>query len=236
MADLATWEALACQLSPKKPHGFQALHTGEGAFIIPNPWDVGSARILAGLGFEALATTSGGFANAIGTTDYHITRDAKLRHIADLTAAVDLPVSADLENGFGDAPDTVAETVRLGAEAGLVGGSIEDSRRGAGEPIYPIGEAVERIQAAAEAAGSLPFKFMLTARCENFLVGRADLADTIARLQAYQEAGADVLYAPFLKISRRHQVCPGFDRPPTERSAWADGRVCAGQRAVRNRR
>ncbi|KVQ55158.1 2-methylisocitrate lyase [Burkholderia territorii] len=175
---------------------FRALHTRPGAFIIPNPWDAGSARLLAMAGFEALATTSAGFAFSRGRPDNAIDRDEMLEHIAEIVAAGGLPVSADLENGFGDAPDTVADTIRLAADAGAVGGSIEDATGRADAPIYPHDVAVERIAAAVDAARSLTFPFTLTARCENYLHGRPDLADTIARLVAFRDAGADVLYAP----------------------------------------
>ncbi|WP_146648788.1 isocitrate lyase/PEP mutase family protein [Labilithrix luteola] len=177
---------------------FRALHTRPGAFIIPNPWDAGTARLLAMAGFPALATTSAGFAFSKGLPDNAIGRDAMLQHIADIVAAGGLPVSADLENGFGDEPATVAETIRLAAEAGAVGGSIEDATGRADKPIYAHDAAVERIAAAVDAARALPFPFTLTARCENYLNGRRDLADTIARLVAYRDAGADVLYAPGL--------------------------------------
>jgi 2-methylisocitrate lyase-like PEP mutase family enzyme len=177
---------------------FRALHQREAAFILPNPWDVGTARLLAGLGFEALATTSAGFAAARGMRDYGLKREEVMSHIVDLAASTSLPVSADLENGFAHDPKTVGETIGLAAAAGAVGGSIEDSTGNSDVPIYPLEFAVERIHAAAEQAHSLPFPFTLTARCENYLVGRADLADTIRRLQAYREAGADVLYAPGL--------------------------------------
>lgn len=177
---------------------FRALHERNGAFIIPNPWDVGTARLLAGLGFEALATTSAGYAFSVGQRDNTIGRDRMMAHVAGIVAATDLPVSADLENGFGDDPETVAETLRLAAATGLVGGSIEDMSARPEAPIYELRRAAERVRAAAEVARSLPFPFTLTARAENFLVGRRDLKDTIERLQAYQEAGADVLYAPGL--------------------------------------
>ncbi len=177
---------------------FRALHERAGAFVIPNPWDVGSARLLAQLGFESLATTSAGFAFSVGKTDNTIRREQMLAHCAEIVAAVDLPVSADLGNGFGDTPEIVAETVRLAAAAGLTGCSIEDNFYRADAPIYPFSLAVERIQAAVEATRNLDFPFILTARAENYLVGRHDLDDTINRLQAYQEAGADVLYAPGL--------------------------------------
>lgn len=170
----------------------------ESAFIIPNPWDVGTARMLAQLGFEALATTSAGYAFSRGTVDGAVGREAMMEHVTEIVAATDLPVSADLENGFGDAPEIVAETIRMAASRGLAGCSIEDATGDATDPIYAIEAAKERMTAAVEAARALSFKFTLTARAENFLHGRPDLNDTIARLQAYQEAGADVLYAPGL--------------------------------------
>ncbi len=177
---------------------FRALHERENAFVIPNPWDIGTARLLAHLGFEALATTSAGYAFSVGQRDNTIGRDQMMRHVAELVAATELPVSADLENGFGDSPEVVAETIRLAAATGLVGGSIEDSTQRPEQPIYELALAVERVRAAAEAAHALPFAFTFTARAENYLVGRPDLKDTIQRLQAYQEAGTDVLYAPGL--------------------------------------
>lgn len=177
---------------------FRALHQRDGAFIIPNPWDVGTARLLARAGFEALATTSAGYAFSVGQRDNTIGRDRMIAHVAEIVSATDLPVSADLENGFADDPASVAETIRLAAQAGLAGGSIEDSTNRRGDPIYEHRLAAERVRAAAEAARSLPFPFTLTARAENYVVGRPDLAETIKRLQAYQEAGADVLYAPGL--------------------------------------
>src|SRR5688572_7245188 len=185
----------------RKGSAFRRLHERVSAFIIPNPWDVGTARLLAHLGYEALATTSAGYAFSVGQRDNTISRDEMMAHVRAIASATDLPVSADLENGFGDQPETVAETIRLAAATGLVGGSIEDSTNHAGEPIYEYELAVERIRAAVEAARSLDFPFTLTARAENYLVGRSDLKDTIKRLQAYQEAGADVLYAPGL-VSR----------------------------------
>lgn len=198
----------------EKGNIFRALHERENAFVIPNPWDVGTARLLAHLGFEALATTSAGYAFSIGQKDNIIGRDETMAHNATLVAATDLPVSADLGNGFGDSPESVAETVRLAAATGLVGGSIEDATYRPDDPIYPLELAVERIQAAAEAARALPFSFTLTARAENFLVGRRDLQDTIKRLQAYQEAGADVLYAPSLTSQEEiAAVVSSVDRP-----------------------
>jgi 2-methylisocitrate lyase-like PEP mutase family enzyme len=183
----------------EKAIAFQALHEREGAFIIPNPHDIGTARLLANMGFEALATTSAGCAFTLGQRDYTLTRDQVLKHVAEIVSATDLPVSADLEGGFGDEPETVAETFRLAIKTGLAGGSIEDSTRHQDSPIYEHQLAVDRVRAVAEVTKALPFPFMLTARCENYLVGRADLKDTIKRLQAYQEAGANVLYAPGLR-------------------------------------
>jgi 2-methylisocitrate lyase-like PEP mutase family enzyme len=175
---------------------FRELHQREQAFIIPNPWDIGSARLLASSGFEALATTSVGYAFSVGRQDHEIERDEMIAHATVMSAATDLPLSADLENGYGDDPVTVAETVRMAAGAGLSGCSIEDSTNHSDDPIYGFEFAVERIQAAVGVARSLSFPFMLTARSENYLHGRKDLNDTIRRLQAFQEAGADVLYAP----------------------------------------
>lgn len=193
---------------------FKALHERDEAFIIPNPYDVGTARLLAHLGFEALATTSAGYAFTIGRRDYTLTRDQVLQHVAEIVEATDLPVSADLEKGFGDEPAIVAETIRLAAEAGLVGGSIEDSTGKADPPIYERELAVERIRAAAEVVNALPFPFMFTARCENYLVGRTDLKDTISRLQVYQDAGAKVLYAPGLRTKEDiAAVVSSVDRP-----------------------
>lgn len=181
----------------EKGAAFRALHEGMRAFMIPNPWDAGTARLLETLGFEALATTSGGFAFSLGKPDGAVDRDTMLEHAAALVAATDLPVSADLENGYADEPARVAETVRLAAKTGLAGCSIEDVVHG--KAPYGIALAAERVRAAAEVAHSLAFPFMLTARAENYIIGRPDLRDTIARLQAFQEAGADVLFAPGLK-------------------------------------
>ncbi|HEX8145917.1 MAG TPA: isocitrate lyase/phosphoenolpyruvate mutase family protein [Pyrinomonadaceae bacterium] len=183
----------------EKAERFKALHEREGAFVIPNPWDVGSARLLAGLGFEALATTSAGFANSLGRLDGQMSRDEVIEHCRSLSAATGLPVSADLENCFADDPAEVGETILLGARAGLVGGSIEDYSGEPSKGIYDFGLAVERVHAAAEAARSLDFPFTLTARAENLIRGRDDLDDTIRRLRAFEAAGADVLYAPGLK-------------------------------------
>jgi 2-methylisocitrate lyase-like PEP mutase family enzyme len=196
-----------------KAAAFRALHQ-TGTFVIPNPWDIGTARLLAHLGFAALATTSAGFAFSRGQPDGAVTRKETMKHAREIVGATDLPVSADLENGFGDAPREAAETIRQAAAAGLVGGSIEDATGRKDDPIYEHARAVERVRAAVEAARRLTFPFILTARAENFLWGRPDLADTIRRLQAFQEAGADVLYAPGLKT--REEIATlirAVDRP-----------------------
>lgn len=180
---------------------FRALHDRPRLFVIPNPWDAGSARMLAALGFEALATTSAGLAFSLGKPDAQgaLSREETLANARAIVAATSLPVSADLENGFGDAPDSCAQTIVLAAASGLVGGSIEDATGRADEPIYPFDLAVERVAAAVHAARSLPFPFVVTARAENLINGRSDLPDTIRRLVAFAEVGADVLYAPGLK-------------------------------------
>ncbi len=199
-----------------KARRFRALHERKGAFVIPNPWDVGSARILAGLGFEALATTSAGFAFSLGRRDTEgaLSRDETLAHARTLVEATPLPVSADLENGFGDAPEDAAKTIRLAGGGGLVGGSIEDATGDKARPIYDFALAVERVTAAVEAARSHRFPFTLTARAENFLCGRPDLDDTIKRLQAFEKAGADVLYAPGLRdLDAIRAVCSAVSRP-----------------------
>jgi 2-methylisocitrate lyase-like PEP mutase family enzyme len=198
----------------EKGRAFRALHKRNRSFIIPNPWDAGTARLLAGLGFEALATTSAGYAFSIGQRDNTAGRDRMIAHVAQVAAATDLPVSGDLENGFGDAPEIVAETIRLAAGAGLVGASIEDATGRPDRPIYEIAHAVDRIRSAAEAVRALAIPFMLTARAENFLHGHPHLDDTIRRLQAYQEAGADVLYAPGLTLIDEIQaVVSSVERP-----------------------
>jgi len=179
---------------------FVALHEA-GCFVIPNPWDRGSAVLLAGLGFEALASSSAGQAFCQGLPDGSLGREATFRHLRDLVDATPLPISADLENGFGDAPEACVDTVRAAAALGIVGGSIEDASGRADDPIYPFDLAVARVRAAVAAARALPLPFVLTARAENLLWGRPDLDDTIRRLQAFAEAGADVLYAPGLKTA-----------------------------------
>ena len=198
----------------EKARTFRTLHKRGGAFIIPNPWDVGIARLLAHLGFEALATTSMGYAFSLGRLDNSLNCDETLTNASAIASATPLPVSADLENGFGDAPEVVAETISLAAQAGVVGGSIEDATGRAEQPIYEIEEAIDRVRAAVAAARYLSFPFTLTARAENYLHGRPDLKDTIKRLQAYQEAGADVLYAPGLATKEDiAAVVSSVDRP-----------------------
>jgi 2-methylisocitrate lyase-like PEP mutase family enzyme len=179
---------------------FRLLHTRPGLFVIPNPWDAGSAKMLTTLGFEALATTSAGFAFSVGRPDAEgaVGREETLANARAIVEATNLPVSADLENGFGDGPEMCAQTIMLAAEAGLVGGSIEDATGRAIDPIYPFQLSVERVAAAVKAVRALPFSFMLTARAENLINGRSDLGDTIRRLEAFADAGADVLYAPGL--------------------------------------
>ena len=197
-----------------KAAAFRELHHRDGAFVIPNPWDVGSARILAVMGFEALATTSAGMAFALGLTDGAVTPERTLDHCRDIVAATDLPVSADLEQGFGDSPDEVAETIRSAAETGLVGCSIEDFSGHRAKPIYDFDHAVERIAAAVEATQPLPFAFTVTARSENFLRGNPDLDDTIRRLKAFENQGADVLYAPGLTtLDQIRAVCSEIRQP-----------------------
>ncbi len=195
-------------LQMTRAEAFKALHERPDIFAIPNPWDAGSAKLLASLGFEALATTSAGFAFSIGRPDgaAAVSREETLEHARVIVNATNLPVSADLEKGFGDEPETCAETIRLAAEAGLVGASIEDATARADDPIYPFDLSVERIKAAAQAARELPFPFMLTARAENLIRGRIDFKDTIRRLEAFAGAGADVLYAPGLKTREEIRI------------------------------
>ena len=192
----------------------RALHEAPGVFVIANAWDGGSARILAGLGFRALATSSGACAATLGRVDGKITREEALAHARNIVAAADVPVSADLEKGFGDSPEVVAQTVRLAAEAGLVGCSIEDATGNNERPLFDMSLAVERVAAAAQAARALPFPFTLTARAENYLRGNPDLEDTIRRLQAFERAGADVLFAPGLPdLGAVRTVCASLSKP-----------------------
>jgi 2-methylisocitrate lyase-like PEP mutase family enzyme len=195
---------------------FRNLHAGEELLVLPNPWDIGTARLLANLGFRGLATTSAGLAFSLGRRDGDgaVSRDETLEHVRTIVEATPLPVSADLENGFGQSPETVAETIRLAGETGLAGASIEDATYRPDDPIFDFDLAVERIQAAVEAARALPYPFTLTARSENFIRGRPDLDDTLARLQAFEAAGADVLYAPGLPDeSALRLACRSVSKP-----------------------
>jgi len=193
---------------------FRSLHEGPGGFVLPNPWDIGSARILAGLGFQALATSSAASAAVVGRKDGGLTRDEALVHARSIVSATELPVSGDLENGFGDAPAVVAETVRLAGDAGLVGCTIEDTTGQEDKPLYEFALAVERVVAAAEAARALPFPFVLTARAHNLMFSNPSLDETIRRLQAFEQAGADVLFAPGLPdLAAVRQVCGAVSKP-----------------------
>jgi 2-methylisocitrate lyase-like PEP mutase family enzyme len=198
----------------QKAAAFRALHERPGAFIVPNPWDAGTAKLFAALGYEALATTSLGVASSLGRRDGEITLRQVLDNCAVIAAATELPVSADLENCYARDPREAAQTIRLAAEAGVVGGSIEDSSGEERAPIYDFQLAVERVHAAAEMARSLGFPFVLTARAENFLLGKPDLDDTIRRLQAFEKAGADVVYAPGLRdLATIRTVAASVTRP-----------------------
>lgn len=193
---------------------FRTLHDARGIFIIPNPWDIASARLLSGIGFQALATSSAAAASVVGRRDHELSRDEALAHSRMIVGATDLPVSADLGNGFGHSPEAVAETVRLAAETGLVGCTIEDATGNQERPLYEFALAVERIAAGAEAARTLKFPFMLTARAHNFLFANPSLDDTIARLQAFEKAGAEVLFAPGLPdIASVRTVCSAISKP-----------------------
>ena len=210
----------------EKAEALRALHAGPGTFVIPNPWDAGTARMLTALGFPALATTSAGFAFSLGRRDGDgaVTRDETLAHARTIVDASDLPVSADLENGFGEDPSAVAETVRMAAAVGLVGGSVEDATTDPRRPLYDFRHAVERVAAAAAAVRALPFPFALVARAENFLRGNPDLDDTIRRLQAYAAAGADVLYAPALPgLDAVRAVCVAVHPKPVNVLAGGKG-------------
>ena len=216
-----------------KGRRFQALHSRAGAFVLPNPWDAGTARILTSLGFEALTTTSAGLAFALGRPDGAgaVSRDETLANAKAIVDATDLPVAADLENGFGDSPAAAAETIRLAGEVGLVGGSIEDATGDPQRPIYDFNHAVERVAAAVEAARALPFPFVMVGRAENLIHGRPDLDDTIRRLQAFEAAGADALYAPGLTkaddIRYRLHIRPQAG----QRRHGPEGRVAVGRGA-----
>ncbi len=194
---------------------FRALHSRAGAFVIPNPWDAGTAILLAGMGYEALATTSGGLAFSLGRRDAGgLTRDEAIANVRMIASATSLPVSADLENGYSDEPRDAAQALILAAEAGAVGGSIEDATGEPSRPIYDFTHSVERVTAAVEAVKALPFPFTFTARADNFLYGNHDLGDTIKRLKAYEDAGADVLYAPALpSLEAIREVCGAVNKP-----------------------
>jgi 2-methylisocitrate lyase-like PEP mutase family enzyme len=217
----------------EKAARFRSLHDAPGTFVIPNPWDVGSALLLAGLGFQALATSSAASACALGRRDGGLTRDEALVHARLIVEATDLPVSADLEKGFGDAPECVAETIRLAAEVGLVGCTIEDATGNPDHPLYDDVLAIERIAAAAEAARALPFPFMLAARAHNLLYAGASLDDTIRRLQAFEKAGANVLFAPgLLDLAAVHAVCAAVSKPVNfmvgiKGKSFSVGELCA---------
>jgi 2-methylisocitrate lyase-like PEP mutase family enzyme len=218
----------------EKSAAFRALHERPGAFVIPNPWDPGTARLLASLGFEALATTSLGLANTLGRADGTgaVSRDEVLANCRAIAGATDLPVNADLENGYADEPEAAAGMIRLAAEAGVVGGSIEDATGDPLKPIYDFDLAVERVRAAAEVARSLPTPFMLTARAENFLHGRRDLDDTIRRLRAFEAAGAEVLYAPGLRdLASIRTVTSAVGRPVNVVMSSADPSITVDQLA-----
>ncbi len=223
---------------------FRALHERPGVFVIPNPWDAGTARLLASLGFEALATTSLGLANTLGRPDGAgaVSRDEVLDNCRAIAGATDLPVNADLENGYAHEPRAAAEMIRLAAEAGVVGGSIEDATGDPRSPIYDFSLAVERVHAAIEVARSLPVRFLLTARAENLLHGRPDLDDTIRRLQAFERAGADVLYAPGLRdLATIRTVVASVTRPVNVVASFIDpsitlGAACGGGGQAHQRR
>ncbi len=214
----------------EKAAAFRALHERPGAFIIPNPWEAGTARLLGGLGFEALATTSLGLANMLGRADSQVTRAEVIANCRVIAEATDLPVNADLENCFAHEPEPASETIKLAAEAGVVGGSIEDYTGDPANPIYDLDLAVARVRAAAQIAHALPVPFLLTARAENLIRGRTDMADTIRRLQAYQAAGADVLYAPGLRtLDEVRQVVRAVNRSFNVVTGWLDPDITLAQ-------
>lgn len=214
----------------EKAAAFRALHERPGAFIIPNPWDSGTAKLLAALGFEALATTSLGLANMLGRADSAVSRAEVIANCRAIAEATDLPVNVDLENCFADDPATAAEAIGLAAEAGAVGGSIEDSTGDPNNRIYEFDLAVARVRAAAVVAHAQPVPFMLTARAENLINGRNDMADTIRRLQAYADAGADVLYAPGLRsLAEVRHVVGAVKRPVNVVTGWLDPDITAAE-------
>jgi 2-methylisocitrate lyase-like PEP mutase family enzyme len=213
---------------------FRALHERPGIFVMPNPWDAGTAKLFASLGFEALATTSQGLANGLGRVDgaLAISREELIANCREIASATELPVSADLENGYADDPGEAATIIRLAADAGIVGGSIEDATGDSAKPVYDFNLAVERVAAAAEVAHALPFPFTFTARAENFLHGRRDLDDTVRRLQAFAAAGADVLYAPGLRdLETIRQVVAAVGKPLNVVMSAADPELTATQLA-----
>ncbi len=214
----------------EKAAKFRVLHERPGAFIIPNPWDAGTARLLAGLGFEALATTSLGLANMLGSADSSVTRAQVIANTRDIVDATDLPVNVDLENGFAHEPAAAAEAIRLAAEAGAAGGSIEDFTGDDKDTIYGFDLSVERVRAAVQVARAQPVPFLLTARAENLIRGRSDMADTIRRLQAYEAAGADVLYAPGLRtVAEVRQVVGALKKPLNVVTGWLDPDITLAQ-------
>lgn len=214
----------------EKAAAFRALHEQPGAFIVPNPWEAGTAKLLAGLGFEALATTSLGLANMLGCIDSNVTRAEVIANCRVIAEATDLPVNADLENCFAHEPEAASETIRLAAEAGVVGGSIEDYTGDPANPIYDFDLSVARVRAAVRVAHALPVPFLLTARAENLIHGRNDMADTIRRLQAYQEAGADVLYAPGLRnLDEVRQIVRAVNRPVNVVTGWLNPDITLAQ-------
>jgi len=217
----------------EKAQAFRALHERPGAFVMPNPWDAGTAKLLTFLGFEALATSSLGLANMLGRADSRVTRNEVISNCRDIASATDLPINADLENCFADDPEAAAETIRLAFEAGAVGGSIEDYTGDPAQPIYAFDLAVRRVSAAVKQARALPIPFLLTARAENLLHGRNDLEDTIRRLQAYEAAGADVLYAPGLRdLSEIRRVVGAISRPFNAVIGWLDPSITVAQLAT----
>lgn len=215
-----------------KAAAFRALHDHPAPFVSPNPWDVGTAKLLAATGFEAVAPTSLGLANVLGRADGHVNRDEVIANCREIANATDLPVHADLENCFAHDPEAAGETIRLAAQAGAVGGSIEDDSGDLRDPIYDFDRSVARVSAAAQIARSLPVPLMLTARAENLIHGHADMADTIRRLQAYQAAGADVLYAPGLRtIEDVRHVVRSVNRPLNVVAGWLDPDITLAQLA-----
>ncbi len=218
--------------SQEKAAAFLELHERPGAFVIPNPWDTGTARLLGALGFEALATTSLGLANMLGRPDSAVSRAEVIENCRAIVEATDLPVNVDLENGFAHEPKAAAEAIRLAAEAGAAGGSIEDSTGDAKDRIYAFDHAVARVKAAAEVAHAQPVPFLLTARAENLINGRNDMVDTIRRLQAYVEAGADVVYAPGLRnVAEVRAVVAAVKRPVNVVTGWLDPGITVAQLA-----